>query len=348
MSLPRFNADVENISALADRPNDSNGLTAAELKARFDKAVVDMKTWLNNTFIPSLEANTAAGSIGIDGITGIDASNIQAAIAELKSQLEDVREAATGGSSSPSVYVNGGTFRYREAVVSGVANWEIALLSGTNAKLTFARTTGNIDVFMIGGGASGGLGVVQGRNYIAGDGGGGGGVVELFNLNVDPNKEYTFTVGRGGNPTTMFGETTAGVRGTFGGDGASISFASNPPVVVDAQSGQDGVYPFGENTSLLYPGRKFGAAGGGGGAHGVYSEYNSVTHQTVTYEEYANSAAGGETGAGAGSNSASEDGGKALDNTGAGGGGCYASPNSNAIAENTGGSGIIIIRNARG
>jgi hypothetical protein len=348
MSLPRFNEDVENISALGDRPNDSNGLTAAELKARFDKAVVDLKTWLNNTFIPALEANTAAGNIGIDDITGVEASNIQAALSVLKSQLEDVREAATGGTSSPSVYVNGGTFRYREVVQSGITNWEIALLSGTNAKLTFARTTGNIDVFMIGSGGSGGIGNVQGKNFIAGDGAMGGGIVEILNQNVDPNKEYVFTVGRGGSATTMFGQTTAGVQGRFGGAGASISFETTPANVIDAERGTDGVYPFGENTSLLFPGRKFGAGGGGGGAHGVYAEYDSRTHQTISHEEYANAADGGETGGGAGSNSASEDGGKALDNTGAGGGGCFASPNSSAIADNTGGSGIIIIRNARG
>lgn len=53
-SLPTLDADVENIQKLDDEPNDVGGLTAAQLKAEFDKGNVTIKKWINETFIPSL------------------------------------------------------------------------------------------------------------------------------------------------------------------------------------------------------------------------------------------------------------------------------------------------------
>ena len=42
MAIPRMNDDMDVIAKLADRPNDTHGLTAAQLKARFDKSGVDI------------------------------------------------------------------------------------------------------------------------------------------------------------------------------------------------------------------------------------------------------------------------------------------------------------------
>ena len=38
MALTAFNEDMEIISKLSDLPNDTDGLTSAELKAKFDEA----------------------------------------------------------------------------------------------------------------------------------------------------------------------------------------------------------------------------------------------------------------------------------------------------------------------
>lgn len=59
MAYTLFSADVENVSNLSDLPNESDGLTAAQLKAVFDQAGVDIKTYLNGTLIPELNASTA-------------------------------------------------------------------------------------------------------------------------------------------------------------------------------------------------------------------------------------------------------------------------------------------------
>lgn len=55
MALTKLNDDLNIISALDDLPNDVGGLTAAELKAKFDKAGNTIKLYLNNTLVAELD-----------------------------------------------------------------------------------------------------------------------------------------------------------------------------------------------------------------------------------------------------------------------------------------------------
>ena len=90
MSFTRFTEETGNISALSDRPNDTEGLSASELKARFDKAGNDVKEYINGELLPALEATTAAGNIGIAAITGLVANTVQEALQALFTALQDV------------------------------------------------------------------------------------------------------------------------------------------------------------------------------------------------------------------------------------------------------------------
>lgn len=65
MALSKFLTDVNNISALSDRPNEIDGLTSAELKARFDKAGGDIKTFINETLTEQVDSkfNSVIASI---------------------------------------------------------------------------------------------------------------------------------------------------------------------------------------------------------------------------------------------------------------------------------------------
>ena len=54
--LSKFLEDMKIIQALDDEPNDVGGLSAEELKAKFDEAGILLQTWINNTFIPALIA----------------------------------------------------------------------------------------------------------------------------------------------------------------------------------------------------------------------------------------------------------------------------------------------------
>jgi hypothetical protein len=56
MAFTRLENDIANISKLSDRPNQNDGLSAAQLKGRFDKAGIDIKDFINETLIPALES----------------------------------------------------------------------------------------------------------------------------------------------------------------------------------------------------------------------------------------------------------------------------------------------------
>lgn len=53
--LTKFTTNVNNIQALSDRPNTADGLTSQELKAKFDKSGVDIKSYLNDILITDIE-----------------------------------------------------------------------------------------------------------------------------------------------------------------------------------------------------------------------------------------------------------------------------------------------------
>lgn len=55
MALTKLNKDMNIVSALDDQPNDVGGLTAAELKAKFDEGGNAIKLYLNGTLIAELE-----------------------------------------------------------------------------------------------------------------------------------------------------------------------------------------------------------------------------------------------------------------------------------------------------
>lgn len=82
MALPRLTTDLDVIQKLDNEPNDVGGLSADELKAKFDEAPNAVKTWLNDVLLPFLEGTNAAKNIGVDTIDGLDtATNVQDAIA---------------------------------------------------------------------------------------------------------------------------------------------------------------------------------------------------------------------------------------------------------------------------
>lgn len=92
---------VNNISLLDDLPNAVGGLSAAELKARFDKAGGDIQTFLNETLIPALE------QMGVDEGTARDEA-IQAAIdaLELDTTVENLQKAIVAAESRSKEYAD--------------------------------------------------------------------------------------------------------------------------------------------------------------------------------------------------------------------------------------------------
>lgn len=126
MSLPKFNKDIHIISKLADEPNDVGGLSADELKAKFDEASGLIKAFINDTLLPYLEGVYGAGNIGIANIPGLnDAATVQAALLELKTQLNN-----TSTGSIPDRSLSG-----EKLVTGAVGTNEIANASVTSDKI---------------------------------------------------------------------------------------------------------------------------------------------------------------------------------------------------------------------
>lgn len=59
MALTKLTANLNNVSALSDSPNIDDGLTSTQLKAVFDKAGDDIKTFVNSTLTVEADATFA-------------------------------------------------------------------------------------------------------------------------------------------------------------------------------------------------------------------------------------------------------------------------------------------------
>lgn len=59
MALTKLTTNLNNIQALHDKPNTADGLTADQLKEKFDKAGNDIKTYINSTLTEELDAVVA-------------------------------------------------------------------------------------------------------------------------------------------------------------------------------------------------------------------------------------------------------------------------------------------------
>ena len=75
MAITTMTDNLDIIAALADTPNDTSGLTAAQLKAKFDEAGNTVKEYINDTLIPGVEqaigdAEMHNGNIPSGGTTG--------------------------------------------------------------------------------------------------------------------------------------------------------------------------------------------------------------------------------------------------------------------------------------
>lgn len=60
ISLTSMSTDVNNISALGDRPNETDNLTSTQLKAKFDQAGNDLKNFINTSLIPEITSQAAS------------------------------------------------------------------------------------------------------------------------------------------------------------------------------------------------------------------------------------------------------------------------------------------------
>ena len=97
--IPRVTDELGTVSTLDDRPNDTGGLTAAELKAKFDADAGALKDYVNDVLIPFLEGTSAAASLGITTIPGFSAGNVQTALEQIVQAMQDVTQGSVADGS---------------------------------------------------------------------------------------------------------------------------------------------------------------------------------------------------------------------------------------------------------
>lgn len=85
MAIPKMTDNLNIIQALSDLPNSEDGLTAEDMKAKFDAAGLAIQNFINNTLIPAL----VAAKIPFAPTNEIGADTIQAAIENVQAQVKD-------------------------------------------------------------------------------------------------------------------------------------------------------------------------------------------------------------------------------------------------------------------
>ena len=86
MSIPTLDTDLSIIQKLDDYPNDIGGLSAAQLKAKFDEGVLALQTYINTVLIPAL----IASNVSFTPTAAINAETVQAAIENVQAQLAGI------------------------------------------------------------------------------------------------------------------------------------------------------------------------------------------------------------------------------------------------------------------
>lgn len=220
-----------------------------------------------------------------------------------------------------------------EPITVSQGNWKIRFL--TSGKLIFTVLNGaddGIDVFLVGGGAGGNY------SWRGGAGGGSGYTSTMQAVTVQVGTEYNIAIGAGGVGAKTSGGRAGGATSAFNGTANGGATLSD----IGAEGGDGGS---GGGSGSLNPDKDgaYSRAGVGGtdGANGQGT--NPGTGQGTTTREFGEPSGTlyATGGAGIGSNSTKPT--PVPQNTGDGGNGAGANYESTA-----GGSGIVIIRNARG
>lgn len=85
MGFTKLEKDMAVIAALDNEPNDVGGLTAEELKEKFDEAGKAVKAYLNEVLLRELEGSLAAEKLG--AVLGGVEMTVQAALSTLREEM---------------------------------------------------------------------------------------------------------------------------------------------------------------------------------------------------------------------------------------------------------------------
>jgi len=226
MALPTLDSDLGIIAALPDEPNDDGGLTATQLKAKFDEAANKIQTYLNDTHLPEHTAE----KISATPFTGIESENVQAALEELYGVCRNaVSESIPTDAITTSKILDGAVTEGKlgtEILVALGAVGPWILLQAYESAGTFTFTVPDlfngenydIGIFIVGGGGSGGAAKACSgtTNNVAAVGGASGKTRALI-MRVTPTSDYAAVAGAGGAAVETATSSLSSVNGQNGG-----------------------------------------------------------------------------------------------------------------------------------
>lgn len=100
MAFTQLTDDLNIVQALDDEPNDVGGLSAQQLKAKFDEAPNLIKAYLNNVFLAELGGDDGAPNVGVTAIPEMPGvTNVQDALTGIILMLQDVTQGAVADGS---------------------------------------------------------------------------------------------------------------------------------------------------------------------------------------------------------------------------------------------------------
>ncbi|MDD6312914.1 MAG: hypothetical protein PUB08_05585 [Firmicutes bacterium] len=185
MKFTEFTQDMSIISAMPDRPTPENGFTAARIKELFDKAGVDIQTYINTVLIPELESASedasGADRIGHTAIDGIEGRTVGAQLKALKSYIDlSLSDAAVGILPNGSISAEQLSNELMNSLTLG-SNYGVVIFKNAGEYTFTAPKDGIYRVRMAGGGGSGTMSVGDNNSgSIACPGGASAGCVECF------------------------------------------------------------------------------------------------------------------------------------------------------------------------
>lgn len=110
MAFTQLTNNLNIIQALDRFPNTNNGLTYAQLQAKFDEAAGLIKTYLNSTLLAELASTTdssaGADNIGATAITNLTGTTVQALLESLRNNLKATTDGASGADFVSATAIN--------------------------------------------------------------------------------------------------------------------------------------------------------------------------------------------------------------------------------------------------
>lgn len=106
MAIEKLRRNVEIIATLADEPNMTDGLSADELKAKFDEAPAILKEYINDTLVPAINEKGEAQNVSLALRLATQATE-DAGIAMQKASAADTKAAAAEHSANTALRIAG-------------------------------------------------------------------------------------------------------------------------------------------------------------------------------------------------------------------------------------------------